>query len=62
MANVRFPYKAYYRRLSEAETLGDAQLGRWLYDRSRAKRLAASAVLKKRARLVEVTERWGGPK
>lgn len=48
MANVRFPYKAYYRRLSEAEKLGNAVLGRWLYDRSRAKRMAAKHVLAKR--------------
>lgn len=48
MAAVRFPYKAYYRRLTEAEALGNAELGRWLHDRIRAKRLAARAVLKKR--------------
>lgn len=48
MADVRFPYVAYYRRLNEAHKLSNAALGRWLYDRTRAKRLAARTVLRHR--------------
>lgn len=48
MANVRFPHVAVARRTAEAHTLSNVVLGRWLNDRTRAKRIAAKAVLRQR--------------
>lgn len=47
---TRFPYKAWQRRLGEAQSMSDQELEKWLNDRNKAKRLAAKQTLRQRCR------------